>query len=135
MATFVLEVVTPDKTVVKEEVDMAVCPGAEGEFGILPHHVSLLSALKTGPLHYNANGRTETLFISGGFVDVNNNICSVLAESAERAEDIDVARARAAKERAERRLAQKEANIDEIRAESALRRAIMRLQVSQKALG
>lgn len=135
MATFRLEVVTPDKTVVSEDVEMAVCPGAEGEFGVLPHHVSLLSALKMGPLHYDAAGKRETLFVSGGFADVNNNICSVLAESAERAEDIDVARAQAAKERAERRLAQKDADLDEIRAETALHRAIMRLQISRTAIG
>lgn len=133
MATFLLEVVTPDKTVVKEDVEMAVCPGSEGEFGILPHHVSLLSALKTGPLRYNGGNGETTLFISGGFVDVNNNVCSVLAESAERAGDIDKARAMAAKKRAEERLAARDSDVDEIRAEAALKRAIMRLQIAGQA--
>lgn len=131
MATFMLEVVTPDKTVVREEVEMVVCPGTEGEFGVLAHHVSLLSALKTGPLHYKANGKEQTAFISGGFVDVNNNVCSVLAESAEKADSIDKARAMAAKERAEQRLAERDSNIDEARAEAALRRAIMRLRIAE----
>lgn len=130
MATFLLEIVTPDKTVVKEDVEMAVCPGSEGEFGVLPHHVSLLSALKMGPLRYQIQGREETVFISGGFVDVNNNICSVLAEAAEKAEDIDEARALAARERAEKRLAEKKDDLDELRAETALHKAIMRLQIA-----
>lgn len=130
MATFLLEVVTPDKTVVKEEVDMAICPGTEGEFGVLPHHVSLLSSLRIGPLRYTQGDREEVLFISGGFVDVNNNKCSVLAESSERAADIDVARAKAAKERAEKLLEKKREDLDELRAELALRRAIMRLKLA-----
>lgn len=130
MATFLLEVVTPDKTVVREDVDMVICPGSEGEFGVLPHHVSLLSALKLGPLRYKKDDKEDIVFISGGFVDVNNNICSVLAESAEKAATIDVARARAAKERAERRLAERKDDLDEVRAELALNRAILRLQIA-----
>lgn len=131
MATFLLEVVTPDKTVVKEEVDMAICPGSEGEFGVLPHHVSLLSSLRIGPLRYRQGDKDNVVFISGGFVDVNNNKCSVLAESAELVDNIDVARAKAAKERAERRLQEKKDDLDELRAELALRRAIMRLQLAK----
>lgn len=131
MATFQLEVVTPDKTVVSADVDMVVCPGTEGEFGLLPHHVSLLSALKIGPLRYLQGDKEKTMFISGGFVDMNNNICSVLAETAEIAEDIDVARAQAAKERAERRLEEHREDLDELRAETALQRAIMRLRIAE----
>ena len=100
MSTLQLEVVTPDKTVVSAEVDMTVCPGVMGEFGVLPHHVSLLSALKTGCLRYTRNGAPTYVFISGGFADVNNKVLTVLAESAEMAEDIDTARAKAAQERA-----------------------------------
>ena len=129
MSTLQLEVVTPDKTVVSEAVEMAVCPGVEGEFGVLPQHVSLLSALKIGDLRYRVNGKDEHVFISGGFADVNNNVLSVLAESAEKAKDIDEARAQAAKERAEKRLAEKSDNVDEARAYSALARAIVRLQI------
>ena len=131
MAMFLLEVVTPDKTVVSEDVEMAICPGSEGEFGVLPRHVSLLASLKTGPLRYRKNGQDEVLFISGGFVDVNNDKCHVLAESAERACDIDKERAQAAKERAEKRLAEKSADLDEVRAHAALQRAIMRLNLSR----
>lgn len=129
MGTLQLEVVTPDKTVVSAEVEMAVCPGVEGEFGVLPQHVSLLSALKIGELRYRAGGKDENVFISGGFADVNNNVLTVLAESAELAADIDAARAQAAKERAERRLAGQEQEVDLTRAEAALQRAVTRLHV------
>ena len=131
MGTLQLEVVTPDKTVVSAEVEMAVCPGVEGEFGVLPQHVSMLSALKIGDLRYRVNGKDENVFISGGFADVNNNVLSVLAESAEQATDIDTARAQAAKERAEKRLSAHDDSLDETRAEAALQRAVTRLQVAQ----
>ena len=131
MGTLQLEVVTPDKTVVSAEVEMAVCPGVEGEFGVLPQHVSMLSALKIGDLRYRVNGKDENVFISGGCADVNNNVLSVLAESAELATDIDTARAQAAKERAEKRLSAHDDSLDETRAEAALQRAVTRLQVAQ----
>ena len=131
VGTLQLEVVTPDKTVVSAEVEMAVCPGVEGEFGVLPQHVSMLSALKIGDLRYRVNGKDENVFISGGFADVNNNVLSVLAESAELATDIDTARAQAAKERAEKRLSAHDDSLDETRAEAALQRAVTRLQVAQ----
>ena len=131
MGTLQLEVVTPDKTVVSAEVEMAVCPGVEGEFGVLPQHVSMLSALKIGDLRYRVNGKDENVFFSGGFADVNNNVLSVLAESAELATDIDTARAQAAKERAEKRLSAHDDSLDETRAEAALQRAVTRLQVAQ----
>lgn len=133
MATFRLEVVTPDKTVISTDAEMVICPGVEGEFGVLSHHVSLLSALKIGSLRYRVDGKDEEIFIAGGFVDVNNNVCSVLAESAEHARDIDTGRAQAARERAERRLAQREADLDEARALTALQRAVARLQIAGSA--
>lgn len=132
MATFRLEIVTPDKTVVRDDVDMAICPGSEGEFGILPNHEAMLAALKIGMLRYMKDNAEETLFISGGFLDMNDNICSILAEAAEKAQDIDVARAKLAKERAERRLAEKKDNLDEHRAVIALQKAIMRISIGSK---
>ena len=131
MGTLQLEVVTPDKTVVSGEVEMAVCPGIEGEFGVLPKHVSLLSALKIGGLRYRNGGNDEHVFISGGFADVNNDVLTVLAESAELADSIDTARAMAAKERAEKRIAGHDEKVDMTRAEAALQRAIVRLQLAQ----
>ena len=131
MGTLQLEVVTPDKTVVSGEVEMAVCPGIEGEFGVLPKHVSLLSALKIGGLRYRTGGKDEHIFISGGFAAVDNDVLTVLAESGELADSIVAARAVAAKERAEKRIAGHDEKVDMTRAEAALQRAIVRLQLAQ----
>ena len=131
MGTLQLEVVTPDKTVVSGPVEMAGCPGVQGEFGGLPKHVSLLSALKIGGLRYKSEGKEEHVFISGGFADVNNDVLTVLAESAELAANIDAARAMAAKERAEKRLSSHDEAVDTVRAEAALQRAVTRLHLTQ----
>ena len=133
MSMLQLEVVTPDKTVVSAQVDMAVCPGVMGEFGVLPHHVSLLSALKIGNLRYTEGGKQHNVFISGGFADVNNKVLTVLAESAELAEDIDTARAQAAKERAEALIKARKDDQTVANAEAALSRAMARLKVAKKA--
>ena len=133
MATLKLEVVTPDKTVVSADVESVVCPGVVGEFGVLPNHVSLLSALSIGDLRYKVDGKEAHVFISGGFADVNNNVLSVLAESAELAADIDQARAREARDRAEKRLAARDENVDALRAQAALARALKRLQIAGMA--
>ena len=130
MATLKLEVVTPDKTVVSADIESAVCPGVVGEFGVLPHHVSLLSALSIGDLRYKADGQEYHVFISGGFADVNNDVLSVLAESAELAADIDQARAQEAKARAEKRLAAQDEKVDVLRAQAALSRSLKRLQIA-----
>ena len=126
-----LEVVTPQKAIVSEPVDIVVAPGSEGEFGALKGHTTFLTSLKVGTLRYkDAGGKEHFLFINGGFAEVLPEKVTVLAESAERRQDIDVARAQAAKERAEQRLANKAAGIDLIRAEAALRRALHRLQIA-----
>ncbi len=130
MSTLQLEVVTPDKKVVSEAVEYVSCPGIEGEFGVMPHHVSLLSGLKVGALRYDAQGKSQFVFISGGFADVNNKTMTVLAESAELAQDIDEARAKAAKERAERRLVENAETLDSVRAHAALQRAVVRLEIA-----
>lgn len=127
-----LEVVTPDKQVVSQTVDYVSAPGTEGEFGVLPHHVNLLSALAIGSLHFTAGGKTQHVFVSGGFADVSDNKVTVLAESAETAEDIDQARAQAARERAEKRLAARDEKVDAHRAEASLQRALTRLSLAAK---
>lgn len=133
MSTLKLEVVTPEKTVVSSPVVMAVCPGADGEFGVLKDHISLLSALKIGALRYRTESNEEHyVFISGGFADVNNNVLTVLAESAENAKDIDAARAEAAKKRAEERLSSNGDDVDHARAQSALSRAMVRLSLARR---
>ena len=113
-STLQLEIVTPDKVVVSQTVDYVGVPGIEGEFGVLPHHIALLSALAIGDLYFRVDGKTEHVFVSGGFAEVSDNKLSILAESAERGEDIDTARANAARERAEARLAAKTAETDKI---------------------
>jgi len=123
-------VVTPDKQVVSQAVDYVSAPGVEGEFGVLPNHVSLLSALAIGTLRFNAGGKSHYVFISGGFAEVSNNTVTVLAEAAELAEDIDQTRAQSARERAEKRLADKAEAVDNVRALASLKRAITRLNIA-----
>ena len=130
MSALQLEVVTPDKTIVSTPVVMAVCPGVDAEVGVRKDHISLLSARTIGALRYRTESNEEKyVFISGGFADVNNNVLTVLAESAEDAKDIDAARAEAAKRRAEERLASNSESVDRTRAEAALSRAITRLSL------
>ena len=129
MASLQLQVVTPEKLVVDTQVDYVGVPGSEGEFGIMAGHIPLLSALATGKLHYKLNGKTENVFLSGGFAEVSDNKVTILAKVAELAENIDFARAEKARQRAEERLASKQENIDQHRAALALQRAIMRLNL------
>ena len=127
-----LEVVTPSKAVVSEEAQIVVAPGSEGEFGVLRGHTTFLTSLKIGTLRYkDASGKERYVFVNGGFAEALPNKVTLLAESAERRKDIDVDRAKMAKERAEERLAKASADIDIVRAEAALRRAIYRLSLKQ----
>lgn len=131
-STLQLEIVTPDKVVVSQPVDYVGVPGIEGEFGVLPHHIALLSALAIGGLYFRVDEKTEYVFVSGGFAEVSDNKLTVLAESAELGSTIDVARAKAAKERAEARLAAKNAETDILRAHLALQRAVERLNIATR---
>ncbi len=125
-----LEVVTPQKAIVSEEVEIVVAPGSEGEFGALKGHTTFLTSLKVGTLRYkDASGKERYLFINGGFAEVLPDKVTILAESAEYRKDIDVERATKAKERAENRLAAKAADTDLVRAEVALKRAMHRLKI------
>ena len=127
-----LEVVTPQKLIVSEEVEIVMAPGSEGEFGALKGHTTFLTSLKVGTLRYkDAGGKERFLFINGGFSEVLPDKVTILAESAERRSDIDVERATQSKQRAEKRLAVKAADIDLVRAEAALRRAAHRLNIAQ----
>ena len=128
-STLQLEIVTPDKVVVSQPVDYIGVPGVEGEFGILPNHIPLLSALSIGALYFRVGDQTEHVFISGGFTEVSNNKVTVLAESAELAKDIDEARAKAALERAQTRLEGHQESVDMTRAQLAMQRAMARLSL------
>lgn len=129
-ASFVLEIVTPDRSLVTDTVDEIVVPAADGYLGVLPGHTPLLATLAIGELWYRRGAVKSFLAIAGGFVEVLPDKVTILAQIAERAEDIDVARAERAKKRAEERLAQAAAEIDVEWAHASLLRATVRLQVA-----
>lgn len=130
-----LEVVTPEKYVVSEDVQIVMAPGTLGEFGVLRGHTPFLTSLKIGRLHYkDAGGQERELFVSGGFAEALPDRVTVLAESAERRSEIDLDRAKAALERAEKRLAEEKAeNINFERARSAMYRALERIRVAESS--
>jgi F-type H+-transporting ATPase subunit epsilon len=128
-----LEIVTPDKSLVREDVDEVQVPGSEGYLGILPGHTPLLSTLKVGELWYRVGQEKHYLALAFGFVEVLPDRVTVLAHIAERAQDIDVGRAEAAKRRAEERLARPETNMDFERARIAMMKSLIRLQVASRA--
>ena len=131
--TFLLRIVTPDRQIVREDVEEAQIPGKEGYMGILPSHAPLISELKVGEISYRRGREVRHLAVTWGFVEVLPEQVTVLAETAERAEEIDVARAQAAKERAERLLKNPKPDTDIARATVALERALVRLQVASKS--
>jgi F-type H+-transporting ATPase subunit epsilon len=136
MGSLFLEIVTPERVLVSQEVDMVVAPGSDGEFGVLPGHVLFLSGIIPGELRYTSGSERESMAVTTGFAEVSNDKVSVLVEAAEKVGDIDVDRARKAVERARERLAKERAteDIDFLRAENALKRAIIRLKVAEKPM-
>ncbi len=128
-----LEIVTPEKSVVTEEAQIVMAPGSDGEFGVLYGHTPFLTTLQMGILRYkDASGNERALFVEGGFAEALPDKVTVLAETAERRADIDVERAKKARERAMQRLAKnREAEIDFTRANVALRRALFRLKLAE----
>ncbi|MCD5406486.1 MAG: F0F1 ATP synthase subunit epsilon [Desulfotomaculum sp.] len=128
-----LDIVTPEKLVMSEEVDFVVAPGTDGELGFLPEHAPLVTTLKTGVLRVHHGQQISTMAVIGGFVETKGSRVVVLADTAERAEDIDAGRAEAAKKRAEERLVSQDKEVDMLRAEKALHRSIIRLQATSKA--
>jgi F-type H+-transporting ATPase subunit epsilon len=126
-----LEVVTPDRQVVSTEVDIVVLPGVQGQFGVLVNHIPFLSALEIGEMYYRTGGQVDYIFVGGGFAEVTGDKVTVLVDSAERGKEIDVERAKRAKERAEKRMAAgRIADVDWVRAEAALRRSLARMKVA-----
>jgi F-type H+-transporting ATPase subunit epsilon len=126
-----LEVATPSRLVVAETVDEVVIPGSQGYFGVLPGHAPLLATLGVGELMYRKGTSQMHLALTGGFAEVRNDKVIVLAENAERPDEIDRERAQRARERAERRLTGRDASdVDFARAQASLARALIRLQVA-----
>jgi F-type H+-transporting ATPase subunit epsilon len=127
-----LDIVTAERVVYSEDVDVVVAPGVEGELGILPHHAPLMTMIQPGELRVKRGGEEISLAISGGFLEARPDRIIILADAAERADEIDIARAEAAKRRAQERLKEHTPGVDVARAEAALHRAIARLGVVEK---
>ena len=128
-----LEMVTPYKRVLSEEVDEVTAPGTVGEFGVLPDHTALLTTLKVGELTYKKDGETFHVAVNWGYVEVEDNVMTVLVETAEPADQIDVERAKAALSRAEEALKKLTSEDKEFKImECALERALIRVQVASK---
>ena len=132
MAGIRLDIVTAEQLVFSEEVDLVVAPGIDGEMAILPHHAPLMTMLQPGELLVRQEGKEFSLAVTGGFLEVRPDRVTVLADAAERAEDIDAARAEEAKQRAQERLAGRLDEADRARVEAALRRSLIRLRVVEK---
>ena len=130
--TFQLEIVTPEKLVVKDRAEEMQIPGKNGYLGILPGHAPLISELAVGQISYRNGSETHYLSVAWGFAEVLPDKVTILAETAERAEDVDCDRAGKAKERAEKRLSSADPEVDVPRAQDALSRAVTRLEVSAK---
>jgi F-type H+-transporting ATPase subunit epsilon len=124
MATTRLEIVTAERVVFSEDVDVVIAPGIEGQLGVLPNHAPLMTTLEPGELLVRRGGEEFSLAISGGFIEVRPDRIIVLADAAERAEE--------AKRRAEERLKEHVPEVDLLRAEAALRRSLARLQVATR---
>ncbi len=132
MATFRLEVVTAERLVFADDVSGVVAWGVEGQLGILPHHAPLMTMLQPGDLVIKRDNEEEYLALSGGFLEVRPDKVIILADTCERAEEIDIARAEAAKCRAEETLKERPPEVDTAAAEAALRRSLARLKVAEK---
>jgi F-type H+-transporting ATPase subunit epsilon len=128
-----LEIVTPDRVLVTEQVDELQVPGAEGYFGVLPGHAPLLASLHVGELWYRKGQEKHYLAIAFGFVEVLPDKVTVLARIAEREQDIDIARAEAAMSRAEQRIGEPRTDIDFERARIAMMKSLIRVQVASRA--
>jgi F-type H+-transporting ATPase subunit epsilon len=128
-----LEIVTPDRALVTEQVDEVELPGSEGYFGVLPGHTELLASLQVGELWYRIGQEKFYLAVAFGFVEVLPDHVTVLARIAEKAQDIDVGRAESAKKRAESRVASPSPDMDFERARVALMKSLIRLQVASRA--
>ena len=140
MAKLRLQIVTAERKVLDEEADMVIAPGGAGELGILPRHIPLITTLKPGALRVLRSGEEQVLAVSGGFLEVRHaefgsemgSSVIVLADAAERAEEIDIARAEEAKRRAEQSMADKATDVNMLQAQAQLLRAIARIRVAER---
>jgi F-type H+-transporting ATPase subunit epsilon len=131
--TMHVEIVTAERELYNGEADELIAPGSEGVLGILPRHAALLATLKAGEMRIKLGGTEEPLFVAGGFIEVSNNQVTVLADAAEHAEEIDQARAEAARRRAQESLEQATSDTERAELTAALERAVTRLRVAELA--
>src|SRR6266566_4742476 len=131
--TLHVEVVTAEREIYSGEADMVVAKGTEGMLGILPRHAALLTTLAIGEMRIKLGGAEEPLFVAGGFLEVRDNVVTVLADTAEHAEEIDEARAEEARRRAQERLEQATSDVERAEMLGALERAINRIKVAELA--
>ena len=127
-----LEIIIAERIVYSDDVDVVVAPGVEGELGILPHHAALMTMLQPGELTIRKGGQENYLAVTGGFLEVMNNKVTILADAAERSEEINEERAQAAMRAAQELLAQRGADVDLEQAMAAVRRAQVRLNVARR---
>ncbi len=131
MSTLKLEIVTVEGIVYSDDVEIVVVPGIEGQLGILPHHAPLMTMMEPGQLMVRKNGEETFIVVTGGYVEVRPDKVVILADAAERADEIDLSRAEAARKRAEERIKQGVQGTDLARAEAALRRSLTRIKVAE----
>jgi F-type H+-transporting ATPase subunit epsilon len=127
-----LEIITPTKVVLKEEVDEIIAPAFDGEISILPNHVNLFTRLKHGEMIIKKNGKSSAFAVMGGFLEISDNKINVLADYAIRAEDIEIAKAQQASERAKKLVEERKGKEDLAIAEGELMRSILELRVAKK---
>ena len=132
MTTMRLEVITAERRVYSDDVEVLVAPGIDGELGILPHHAPLMTALQPGEVMIRKDKEETFLAVTGGFLEVMGNQVTILADACERSEEIDEERARVALQEAEERLANRTADLDLQQATAAVRRAGTRLMVARR---
>src|SRR5205085_12448320 len=128
-----VEVVTAERELYNGEADLVSAPGSEGRLGILPRHAALLTTLAPGALRVQLGGAEEDIFVGGGFLEVSNDNVTVLADTAEHAEEIDQARAEEARRRAQERLEQAQSDVERAELVGALEQAMARLRVADLA--
>jgi len=131
MAHFLLEIVTPDRKFFEEEVEMVIARGVEGDLGILKNHTPVVTPLDIGRIKIKQNDKVREAAIAGGYIEVNKDKTTIITDTAEWPEEIDLERAKQAKERAEKRL-NSESEVDLVRVQIALRKALNRIDVGSK---
>ncbi len=132
MSPIKVDIVTAERVVYSEDVDIIIAPGSEGQLGILPHHSPLMTTLQPGELIMRKAGEEYSLAIAGGFMEVRPDRIIILADAAERADEIDITRAELAKQKAQENITHHEAGVDISQAEASLRRALARIKVAEK---